>query len=104
MNMTNTANDKLELTRAAAKIQATALAIVFGLICGLGLFGMTAWLLIMGGQNIGAHLSLLSNYFIGYSVTWPGSLIGLIYGTIVGGIVGWVIGKIYNRIAIMRQK
>ncbi|MBK9314449.1 MAG: hypothetical protein IPM55_09435 [Acidobacteria bacterium] len=102
--MTKIDDESMELSRVTARIQATALAIVCGLIGGLGLFGMTAWLLIRGGPNVGAHLSLLGNYLIGYSVTWFGSFIGLLYGFVIGGLIGWSIGKIYNQVAHLRRQ
>src|SRR5262245_53656600 len=92
-----------ELSRAVARIQAGVLALVFGLIGGLVVFLMTAWLIIKGGANVGQHLRLLSQYFIGYSVSWPGSIIGLFYGALVGGAVGWAIGRIYNHIVSIRD-
>jgi hypothetical protein len=91
-----------ELGRTVARIQAGVMALVFGLIGGLGMFLMTVWLLIKGGQNVGRHLNLLGYYFIGYSVSWTGSVIGLFYGALVGGLIGWAIGKIYNHIVDIR--
>ncbi|HNP60166.1 MAG TPA: hypothetical protein PKM72_04955 [Nitrospirales bacterium] len=91
-----------ELSRVVAKIQAGVLAVVCALMGGLGLFFMTAWLLLEGGPQVGSHLQLLSNYFIGYSVTWKGSLVGLFYGALTGGILGWTIGFIYNRVVGIR--
>jgi hypothetical protein len=91
-----------ELSRTVARIQAGVMALVFGLIGGLGMFLMTVWLLIKGGHNVGRHLNLLGHYFIGYSVSWTGSVIGLFYGALVGGLIGWAIGKIYNRIVDIR--
>jgi hypothetical protein len=91
-----------ELSQAVARIQAGVMALVFGLIGGLGIFLMTVWLLIKGGQNVGRHLNLLGQFFIGYSVSWTGSIIGLFYGVLVGGAIGWAIGKIYNRIVALR--
>lgn len=93
---------KEELSRAVARIQAGVLAVACGLIGGLGLFIMTVWLLLEDGPQVGSHLQLLSNYFIGYSVTWWGSLVGLFYGALTGGILGWAIGYIYNTIAGIR--
>ena len=93
-----------EVRRAVARIQTGVLTIVFGLIGGLGLFVMTAWLLIRNGPNVGAHLQLLANYFPGYSVTWVGSFVGLFYGLFIGGVTGWAIGTIYNRIILIRQR
>jgi hypothetical protein len=65
---------------------------------------MTAWLLIKGGPHVGAHLQLLGHYFVGYSVTWQGSLVGFFYGALVGGVVGWSIGTIYNGVVVIRQR
>ena len=91
------------ISYAIAKIHANILALIFAVICGVGLFVMTVWLLIKGGEDVGSHLQLLGHYFIGYSVTWGGSLVGLLYGSIVGGISGWLIGWIYNLIVALRN-
>ncbi len=100
--MNKTGTQPNELSRAVARIHAAVLALVFGLVGGLGLFAMTAWLLIKGGDHVGPHLQLLGQYFIGYSVTWTGSIIGFFYGMLFGGVIGWSIGKIYNRIVYIR--
>jgi hypothetical protein len=89
---------------AVAKIQTGVITVVFALFGGLGLFVMTAWLLIRKGPNVGFHLRLLGNYFPGYSVTWPGSFVGLCYGAVIGGLVGWLIGTVYNKVVWFRQR
>jgi hypothetical protein len=91
-----------ELSRSVARIHAAVLALVLGLICGFGVFATTVWLILKGGQQVGLHMQLLSNYFIGYSVTWTGSVIGFFWGVLIGGIIGWAIGEIYNRIVSIR--
>ena len=80
-------------------IQIRTFAIAVSLIGGACLFLMTAWLLIKGGENTGQHLTLLNQYFWGYSVTWPGAFIGFLYGAFVSAIAGFLIGYLYNRIA-----
>ncbi|MGH9768013.1 MAG: hypothetical protein ACREAB_11310 [Blastocatellia bacterium] len=97
-------NETEELSRTVVRIHAGVLAVVCALIGGIGLFGMTVWLLIRGGESVGMHLQLLGHYFIGYKVTWIGSLIGFFYGALVGGVIGWVVGKIYNAVAGFRQR
>ncbi len=92
-----------EISHTIARIHANILALIFAIICGLGLFVMTVWLLIKGGEHVGPHLELLGQYFIGYSVTWAGSVIGLFYGAVIGGICGWLIGMIYNLIVTVRN-
>lgn len=56
------------------------------------------------GPHVGQHLQLLSNYFIGYSVTWHGSVIGLFYGALAGAAIGWAVGAIYNRIVDLKAR
>jgi hypothetical protein len=95
--------NELEVSRAVIRLQARVLALVCALLGGLIMFMLTAWLVIKGGPNVGLHLRLLKHYFFGYSVTWPGSLIGALYGALVGAIIGWGISKIYNKIVSLRQ-
>lgn len=97
-------NNSGRVTKRVATIQAGILAFVFALICGLGFFIITAWLVIKGGDRVGPNLQLLGQYFIGYTVTWKGCFIGFIYGCIIGGIIGWIIGIIYNKIIGIRMK
>ncbi len=91
-----------EISRAVARLHAGIMALIFGAVCGLGLFVMTAWLVIKGGPMVGLHLELLHHYFIGYSVTWPGAFVGLFEGGLLGALLGWGIGMIYNRIVGVR--
>ena len=92
-----------QVKRAVAHLKAGILGIVFGLIFGVGLFAMTALLLIENGPNTGMHLRLLGNYFIGYTITWKGAFIGFLWAFAVGMIIGWSIGIIYNRIVSIRS-
>jgi hypothetical protein len=78
---------------AVARLRAGILAIVFGMVGGAGLFAATAWLLIKGGENVGATLGLLGNYLPGYAVTWPGAVVGLLYGT-GSAAMGWTLARL----------
>ncbi|MHC4594862.1 MAG: hypothetical protein ACYS9C_10585 [Planctomycetota bacterium] len=91
-----------QVKRAVARLKGGILGLVFGLIFGVGLFAMTAILLIESGPNTGMHLRLLGNYFIGYTITWKGAFIGFLWAFAVGAIIGWSIGIIYNRIVAIR--
>ena len=82
------------LLRLNAKIH----GLVTGLVAGLGLFIATNWLVLKGGKEVGKHLSLLGQFFIGYRVTFLGSLVGFAYAFVCGLIVGYSIAWIYNRI------
>jgi hypothetical protein len=101
--MARNSNDLHDLTRTVVRLQTGMLAFACAVIGGVGLFTMTAWLVIKGGPQVGVHLQLLSQYFYGYSVTWKGSLLGLIYGAITGGAVGWLIGAVYNGVVGLRR-
>jgi len=84
---------------AILRLNARAWGIAMGLLLGLGLFLATNWLVLKGGPNVGPHLSLLSAYFPGYSVTFVGSVIGFVYAFVLGYALGRVIGTVYNRIS-----
>lgn len=84
-------------------LNAKVLGLALGVIFGLGIFVATNWLVIKGGARVGPHLILLSQYFIGYRVTFFGSFIGAAYGFALGTICGALIGWIYNKIAALRQ-
>jgi len=78
------------------------MAFAFALFGGFSLFMMTALLLLKGGQNVGLHLKLLSNFYWGYDVTWFGSIVGFFYGALTGWVIGWLIGILYNFIVTLR--
>ncbi|MDH3866377.1 MAG: hypothetical protein OES39_04715 [Desulfobulbaceae bacterium] len=84
-------------------LNAKVVGLAFGLILGLGIFVATNWLIIKGGDRVDPHLILLSQYFIGYRVTFLGSLIGAAYGFALGTICGALMGWIYNKIVAFRQ-
>lgn len=84
------------LVQMFAKVDAIALGISCGIVCGLGLVAATVVLLIKDGEQIGSNLSLLSQYFPGYSVTWTGSIIGCAYGLAAGFAAGWTLAVIRN--------
>jgi hypothetical protein len=83
-----------------SKVVGLSLGTVFGLI----IFVATNWLVIKGGKPVGLHLKLLSQYFIGYSVTFGGSFIGFAYGFVVGTLCGSLMGWIYNKMTAFRSK
>jgi hypothetical protein len=84
---------------------------VTGIVAGLALFVATNWLLIKGGPIgpegepvIGPHLWLLSQYLIGYKVTFWGSLVGFAYGLVLGFAVGYFAAQVYNWLVALRER
>ena len=98
----NTTNEE-RLFSGVLWLNAKILGLSLGLLCGLVIFIATNWLVIKGGKVVGPHLQLLSQYFIGYRVSFFGSLIGFAYGFAVGTFSGSLIGWIYNRITTFRN-
>ncbi len=79
-----------------ARLDPVALGVSVGTVLGVGLFVMTALLLLEGGPRTGETLGLLRHYLIGYSVSWPGALLGLVQAGIGGFIIGYVIAQLRN--------
>lgn len=90
------------LKKAVLRLNGHILGFVLGFIGALIIFAATIWLVIKGGENVGAHLGLLGHFFIGYDVTFAGSFIGAAYGFVVGYVSGLIIGWIYNAVVFFR--
>lgn len=93
--MDMSSND-IVLEGAIHRMNARAWGIAMGLVLGLGLLIATNVLVLKGGPDVGQHLSLLANYFPGYSVTFVGSLIGFVYAFVLGYGLGRIIGTVYD--------
>jgi len=79
-----------------AHVDPRALGIALGLVCGTWLCLASLILVIKGGEHVGRYLSLLSQYFIGFTVTPIGSLIGFAYGAAFGFISGYSLARLRN--------
>jgi hypothetical protein len=91
------------LKRAVVRLNGHVLGFVLGTIGALIIFAATNWLVLKGGDVVGPHLGLLGNYFIGFSVSFLGSLVGAVYAFVLGYISGLLIGWIYNAIVLFRN-
>lgn len=95
--------EEREIRRAILRLNSQAWGVSFGMLLGLGLFIATVVLVVKGGENVGAHLSLLSVYFPGYRVTWPGAFLGFMYAFVLGYALGRVVGTAYNWVAFPKS-
>ena len=102
MDQNNTSNEK-RLFSSMLLLNAKILGLSLGLLFGLGVFTATNWIILKGGRVIGPHLQLLSEYFIGYRVSFLGSFIGFPYGFAVGTLSGSLIGWIYDKIMKLKN-
>jgi hypothetical protein len=92
------------LLQTVLEINNRVLGLVMGVITGMSIFVATLFLVLKGGPIVGPHLSLLSQFFPGYSVTYFGSVVGLIYGSVLGYLAGWCIAWLYNRVVYFRNR
>jgi hypothetical protein len=101
--MANESLEKIVLLRVM-RLNAMVHGVVFGLLVGSGIFIATNWLILKGGEVVGPHLGLLGQFFIGYKVTFAGSLIGFGYGFISGFLIGYLVALMYNWLVDYRGK
>ncbi|MCC6168162.1 MAG: hypothetical protein IT329_13125 [Caldilineaceae bacterium] len=86
------------------QLDATVHGLVTGIVLGLSIFIATNWLVVKGGEVVGPHLSLLGQFFFGYSATFVGSFVGLGYGFITGFALGWFVAALYNWLLRFRKE
>ncbi len=87
----------------AIRLNAVVAGLVTGLMAGLALFVATNWLVLKGGRVVGPHLVLLNQFFIGYRMTFLGSLIGFAWAFAVGFVAGFAVVRIYNLLVDLRS-
>ena len=103
-------SEEEKLFSAILRLNTKTLGLVLGFLLGLTIFIATNWLVIKGGTTapngelvVGPHLQLLSQFFIGYRVSFLGSVIGFVYGFAVGTLGGALMGWLYNKIVDFRN-
>jgi len=75
---------------AFARLDPLAMGVALGVVGGLGLLVVSLVLLFKGGPLVGKNLAVLRHFFIGYTVTWPGLLIGVTEVALFGFGIGYV--------------
>jgi hypothetical protein len=78
-----------------APLDKRAFGVAIGVAVGLVIFALTAVDLTFHSSPW-PGLSLLNQYFAGYSVTWAGAFIGLAWGFGVGFCAGWFLAFVRN--------
>ena len=95
--------DKIVRTRLT-RLNAGVSGLVTGVIFGFGVFVATNWLLLKGGDPVGPHLALLGQFFLGYTVSFIGSIVGLLYGFVTGFVLGYSVAFLYNVFLSLRHE
>ena len=90
MTVPSTSTEALppRLRLAFAPLHKRAFGTAFGVVAGLGIFAITVFEVLRNPAEL-SPLHLLSQYFAGYEVSWPGAFIGLLWGAATGFVLGW---------------
>jgi hypothetical protein len=92
-----TSDEQQRVRRAFQRTSEQGWGLALGFLASLALFVATITLVSRGGPDMGQHLSLLSVYLPGYSVSWAGAFVGAAYMFFFGYGAGRTIATIYNR-------
>jgi len=92
------------LGRAVVRLSGNIVGLVLGIVGAAIIFISTNWLVIKGGEQVGPHLGLLAQFFVGYRVSFVGSLVGAGYALVIGYVSGRFIAWLYNTIASLRRE
>ena len=84
------------LRQISARLDPVALGASLAVVCGSMLWLATAVLVLKGGEQVGSHLGLLSQYLPGYRVTPAGSVVGAFYAAAGGFLLGWLAASLRN--------
>jgi hypothetical protein len=84
------------IIRAFDKMDKLGFATAIGTVSGLYIFLATILFVIKGSDVVSPNLHLLSQYFIGYTVTMKGAFIGLSYSFFWGFLFGWLFAYLRN--------
>jgi hypothetical protein len=78
-----------------APVDKRAFGVAIGAVSALAMFLITAAQLTLR-PSPAMDLSLVAQYFAGYTVTWPGALIGSLWAFAVGFCGGWLTAFVRN--------
>jgi len=98
MNAPST-KDQAILSAVFARMDVVAGMLSTGFLSGMTLVLATAILLLRAtpeGSQIGPHLSLLTDYLPGYTVSWAGIAPAFAYGFGLGAVLGCLLGIFWN--------
>ena len=80
------------------KLNVKAFALAGGILWGVSMFILTWWIMMFTG-NTGDPTIVGKMYYIGYSISPLGSLIGAVYGFFDVGFACAIFALLYNKLA-----
>ena len=87
---------KGSLGQVFPKLDPTALGISLGIVVSASLALLTLFFVIQSDLSLATDISLINQFFPGYSVTFSGTILGAAYGFLVGFIIGWLFAFVRN--------
>ena len=81
-----------------AYIDARAMGASLGIVGGIWLFLLSVIPLWRGDSQALRSVALLSQYFPGFGISFPGILVGFVYAGIGGFVVGYLFAAIRNNL------
>jgi len=84
-----------KLAQAFAPIHKSALGVAVGVTIGAIVAAATVFHVLFQPQYA-PDLSLLGQYFFGYTVSWSGVAIGFFWGFVTGFVAGWFVAFVRN--------
>ena len=79
------------------KFNIRAFALTCGIVWGIALFLLTWWIIAFDGAT--GEATLIGTIYRGYTISPPGSFIGLAWGFVDGLIGGAIFAWLYNLIS-----
>jgi hypothetical protein len=79
------------------KLSIKAFAMTCAFVAGVGIFLVTWWMILFAGAS--GRPTIIQDFYLGYSVTPIGSLVGLAWGFADGLIGGAIFAWLYNLLA-----
>ena len=79
------------------KLDVKAFSLTCGIICGIGLFLITWWIILFEGAT--GETTIIGRVYLGFSISPVGSIIGLVWAFVDGLIGGAIFAWLYNRIS-----
>ena len=92
------------LAEAFAEYDPVALGSAVGSVAAVVLFLATAVLLLKSGDTVGPNISLLSNYLLGYEMSWAGAFLGAGEVGLGGFGFGCALAMLINRVIAQERR
>ena len=83
------------LELAFAPLHKRGFGVAVGTAVGLCAFVLTVFHVVVRPEEA-LNVGLLREYFYGYSITWPGAVIGGLWGFFTGYVAGWFVAFCRN--------